>query len=545
MMAVLYVPVFLAFLAAGMVTGENVALLKMLPMQPWRIAAGKMLWLAFNLCVLGFAGMAAMLQAPRKWDAEHVLGAGGWLLFTLVLASLVFALAAVFRKNAYAIPAAAALLFSLLIKSVMSAARLGPAFLLDPLMIALTALAFLMPLPTAIYFFHRTLENRPLAGRAIALCCLYPAVIGLFFLKEPGWRKAQALSDIWAWRQVSDSKFLLDGRADQPHYLYDLHARRFEEFARLGPGNCIGGTDRLRQSLYFFNVTNWTFRNKQALYTWHRMSLADNTVEKLGQFPEWSLIRGDVILWRTGRTGAQGFGFASLKTGRTFETPEDAALFTVTTTAGVLFETREGMEKIWRFADFARAESREAFRGDYEAQWWWRQDACAYLMKGNLLFQWNPATGVLREIGEYRLKEEISGSELLLAKGGHGMTTLVLWRDGVVVAQRAFPFRDVHRPMEWSEPPADRQNRLVMECINTWLPKSASQVKFGILTIRESSLDWTPLPDHLLAARMLPGGGGVLLCFGRWPESWFGISGWTVPKVCLYDPSAGSVRRLS
>jgi len=180
----LFVPVYLAILAAGMVAGENIALLKALPIAPWRIAVGKLLYLGLNLVVLGSVSLPAILESPRKWDNEEVfvelLAMGAWILVTSAFAALSFALTTTLKKSAYAIFLAGILLIGLFAKALMSGIRLGPAFLSDPLMIGLTALAFLLPIPAGIYFFTRLLKTKPLAGRAVALCCLYPFVVGLF-----------------------------------------------------------------------------------------------------------------------------------------------------------------------------------------------------------------------------------------------------------------------------------------------------------------------------------------------------------------------------
>jgi|GEM_PF-3763931 len=542
----LFVPVYLAILAAGMVTGENLSMLKGLPIAPWRIAAGKLLYLGMNFVIFASLSLPAILESPKWMEWQDLLGVWGWVFVTLALAVLTFTLTMVLKKSAYALFVAGMLIIGLFVKALMAGIRLGPAYLSDPLMIALTALAVLLPIPAGIHFFHRLLKSKPLIGRTVALCCFYPCLIGLFFLKEPGWNKAMVMCNVDTWIQVSDSKFLINDHKGENRHLYDLATGRLEEFLLLGKDEYVRQADFATQRLYFYNAKISKTEGENPLHLWSVLDFKTGKIEKLGFMP-FSGVRivDGFASWRYWKQERVFFGFADLKSGKRFQYDTADCLMAFKGTVGYLFEKQEKADKIWTFVDFASAQPKEVFRGDYKGSYWSETDYF-YLYRDKTLLQWNPRTNAFREIGDYRFQYEFSESDLLLTKNKGSETTIVLWKDGRIADSITVPFEAAYS-WAWNRPSGEKY--LIVNCVNNEHPlKKGPNGAYGILRLAEGGhLKWTALPADLYSVNMIHGMNKILLSRGRLsktenmnPDAYV----WSLPHAYLYDLTTGKMRRL-
>jgi hypothetical protein len=536
----LFVPIYLAILAAGMVAGENLSLLRGLPIPPWRIAAGKLLYLGLNMMTLGAVSLPGLVESPKWMEGQDLLGVWGWCCVTLSFAVLTFALTTLVKKSAYAIFLAGVLIIGLFVKALLAAIRLGPAFISDPLMIALTALAFLIPIPAGIWFFHRLLKSRPLVMRAAALCGLYPLVIGLFFLKEPGWNKAMVMSNVERWLQISDSKFLIQTNEEKTRYVYDLATGSLEEFLLMGKDEYPRQADPSKQRLYYFNAKITKTEEAHTFYQWSALDLKSGKTEKLAFLPSYEVgIDEGIASWHTWeKMDRRTFGFQDLKSGRRFQYEGTDCLQTAKGRSGVLFEKQVAAEKIWYFVDFASAQPKEVFRGDYKA-WPWLGGGCYYLYLDKKLYQWCPGAPALREFGEYRFKYEFGATELLLTRSKGYETTVFLWKEGRIVDRMQVPFGTAY-PLNWQFQSIEMPP--IMVCANNKPPVlEGPDRSIGILRIGQGDhLKWTPLPDDIGMAKMIHGTNKLLLSRGNLESNALALA-----RVYLYDLETGRMKKLS
>ena len=542
----LFVPLYLGILAAGMVTGENLALLKGLPIAPWKIAVGKLLYMGLNFTLLGVVSLPAIMEPPPWWQGGDFFGVGAWFIVTLAFMTLTFTLIAVLKKKAYAIFLAFVLIYGLFAKVFLSVAYFRPAFFSDTMMLTLTSLAFLFSLPAGVYFFHRLLKSRPLVAQTVVLCCLYPLVAGLFFLKEPGWNKAMVMCNVGLWIQISDSKFLINDYKGENRHIYDLSTGGLEEFFLLGNNEYARQSDSEKQLLYYYNFKITKTVGDHTYYQWSSRDLKTGKTEKLGFMPSYLVrIKDGLASWQIWNKDYALFGFIDFKSGKQFQYDAKDCLQAIKGTSGFLFEKQLNADKIWYFVDFTSAQPREVMRGDYKGSYWSETDGF-YLYRNKILFQWLPRTNAFREVGDYRFQYEFGESELLLIRSNGYETAILLWINGRITDSITVPFEAAD---SWAWDRASGERYLIMNCVNNAHPiKNGTNQAFGILRLAESGhLKWTPLPADLNSVNMIQGMDKILLSRGRIsktenmnPDAYV----WTLPRAYLYDLATGTMRKL-
>ena len=530
-------PIYMILLAVGMMKSENLVLLKNLPIPPWRIAVGKLLWLGFNLLVLGAGGLSSLIHSgPLKGIMTldpYVVS----LVSIFSLASLVFALNIVLKKSMYAVFLA---LFLFLICIPSQIHRISPLNKTSPgnfALLFLAGLVYLMPIPAGIHFFHRLLRNKPLIGRALIFCCLYPLFFFFSMLTESKANlsaKAIPLGNLWDWKQVSDSEYCLPTNNAPLLILLDIHSGlikniKVSDWFRMGSQ---GEPENHRY--YYYNLNSAKSERGKPYYEWSALDVNTGIAQKLGFLPPIAWMQDDIGAWNVNGNRECTFGFVNFQTGSRFESHEHGLQNLVRCASGLLYAQKQGGKKIWFFTDFANAATREAFRGKYvEAELSWSYRVCAYLNRGRTLLQWCPPAGYVREIGDYDLKMELSASTLLVGNSSGGETTLFLWKEGRIAGQRSFPYKD----MSSVKPLFQRaENSVLMECEVPSPGQDTFSLStiFGVIKVKDQYLEWIPLPQEARNARKVYGSDEVLI----------DIMKDKVPSHYLYSLSEGALIKL-
>jgi len=557
-----FIPLYLVILAAGLVQDENTPLVRGLPVKPWKVAGGKLLFLGFNLVLL--QGLCIGLWIwDKHWPAEEsltrLLGLSGVLVCMIVLFLAAFVFATFMPRKSYAVFSAWG--GCLLVYGTISycIVHYGPAVIMDyAVLLGTLVLPILLLFAGCFVLYHDLIrQSRRRWIRAAIMVLLLPSIAGIWWLQTPVWLKRTLVAH-GEIIPVADDLFITTdyrraARAAKGVYLFDANSGILKECPFLGTNEEISGTDPSRGVVY---IAESVKRDGKEFRNYTSLDPRTGKTEKLGLFPEGLIhFRGEIAYWnRWGReeVGKNQSGFKHLGVGTEYVFTRPHETYPAWGPEGVLYQADESDHPVWMFVDYASATPREAFRGLFH-RWSWGDREGFFLMEGvrdhsgpiphdRDCFHWFISTGELRRLGPGKPIAFRNGQVILLRGHQDGPKTLVLYREGREVSTlptdliNGYPI--THPGREWSA----MEDKGPLYFFG-WKDDKRKSCVVRTLTIEGETMRWTsdqPLSNRSRA--MLIQGSRELLLFD-WTRS---IWSQEIGSYCVYrlDPATGKKKKL-
>lgn len=566
-----FIPLYLVILAVGLVQDENTFLVRGLPVKPWKMAGGKLLYLALNFVVLEGLSVPYMMGpvALPDWLESDLLYIYLWLGATAVSALAGFAFATFLPRKSYAF-------FASLLATVLGMGSLlyltaayTAAVAADRTVHLILGASFLFLIAGAFALYHDLLRQSRLRwSRAAVIALLLPAVAGVLWLRAPLWLKQTVVGNPYYLSPAADDLFVTARMGHRlESYLFDAGTGDLRAIPFIGDAEYIVGTDPDRGTVYTATVKTFESAGEghrkldhpgakaggQALRKYSALDPVTGKTRDLGLLPARNVsFEGDIARWTRAEDKNRFFGFKDLVRGTAFEISDPGCRYVVWGKDGVLYDTPGPDGPVWKFVDFATAQVKEAFKGEHYP-WPWSVQGGYFLFEGprdfskgipcdRTCYNWDPATGTLQKLGPGR-PVLFQGSMTILIRGQEGKSkALVLFRDGREISTLPTEFLGGY-PVEWFRFDA------VIKLHSPWRfvffsDENRESKALGVMTIEgdKINLKTVPLPVSMINLLPIPGSQDLLLFVKNRKDS----PDWddSLCKVYRLDPATGKMRRL-
>lgn len=561
----LFVPLYLIILAAGLVHDENTFLVRGLPVKPWKVAGGKLLYLALNMVLMEFFCLVwylKELQWPLDSIPDEVVYFYLYTGATAVAALTTFAFASFLPRKSYAIFAALAATILGMGSLIYLFATYSSAVALDRIFqVGAGGVLLLLPLGAVVLYGDWVRQSRRRWLRAVFAALLLPALAGAAWLRAPLWLKQSIVGDPYNLEPAGDNLFISyygygpwrEYREGEP-FLYDAAAGTLRPFPFLGDAEIIVGTDP-RQSILYTATRKPIVRDQGTFRKYSAMELATGKTRELGLLPYRMVsFKGNIARWSKveNKDHDYSFGFKDLTSGATFEFDEPGCRQRVWGSEGVLYSVAGETGTTWMFVDYATGQPREVFRGEYFT-WPWGDEGGYFLFPGvrdfnqgipydGELMRWDPRSGEIKALGRGRPLVARDGLAVTIGGTEDGRKSLSLYRDGVEISRLETDFVGGYvlgdRRLLSGQSARDPWELLL------WSDEEREAKALGILTVEGNTLhlDKRPLPPHTRELVRIPGSDDVLL-YVR-PKAGPNDLDLSICRVYRLDPASGRMRRM-
>jgi hypothetical protein len=480
-----------------------------------------------------------------------------------------FAFATFLPRKSYAI-------FAALLATILSVGSLlyltaayDEAFFADrPLHLFLAAALLLLLAGSFIVYHDLVRQARRRWVRALAVALLLPVVAGALWLRAPLWLKRTVVGNPYYLSPVADGLFITTRIGHrQECYLFDAGTGDLRAMPFIGDAEYIAGTDPDRGTVYTATVKTFeptgeghrkldhpaAMAGEHALRKYTALDPISGKTRDLGLLPaRYVAFEGDIARWGRSEDKNRFFGFKDMVRGTKFEFNDPGCRYTAWGKDGVLYDTPGPEGPVWKFTDFATAQVKEAFKGEY-FPWPWSVQGGYFLFEGSrdfskgipcdrTCYNWDPATGTLQKLGPGRPVLDQGGMTILI-RGQEGKSkTLVLFRDGREISTLPTEFLGGY-PVEWF------RFDTVMKLRSPWRfvfysNENRESKSLGVMTIEgdKINLKTVPLPISMTNLLPIPGSGDLLIFVKNRKDS----PEWndSLCKVYRMDPATGKMRRL-
>ena len=550
----LFVPLYLVILAAGLVQDENTFLMRGLPVRPWKVAAGKLIYLGLCFVVLEALCLPYMVGqlAWPDWIQLDLALIHLWTAATAVAAVMSFAFACFLPRKSYSI--FGSLMATILgMGALLYFASIYPSALMAdrPVLVLLSAVLLLLTAGAMVLYHDLIRQGRRRWARAAAVALLLPALAGVLWMRAPHWLKQTVIGNPYRLSPAGAELFIASGPTREP-YVFNVKTGDLRPFPYLGKAEHIVDTDPDRNLVY--TATSKTFKREgKTLRKYSAIEITSGKTRDLGLLPARSVsFEGDIARWVEIDDKTRTFGFKDLVRGTTFEFDGAGCRHAQWGKEGVLFDSPSPEGTVWTFVDFATARPREAFRGEYHP-WPWSVGMGYLLFEGSGdfrqgipydrdVFQWDPAKGTMQRFGPGRPLLAQDDLAVFIRGGADAPKTLALVEDGKERSTLPTPYLGGY-PLGYYRHDSVMQAGSPWK-FQFWSDKERLSRVLGVLSIDGDRLDLksTPLPPSMIDLFPIPGSGDLLLFVKNekdapdWDDS--------LCQVYRLDPATGKKKRL-